>query len=233
MVNNALYKTPSKSTDLAITDSELGSLPDPVKRTVGKVRGKCVQRKHVTLREDLESVTESDGKLTSFKKVMGKILVNDTNQTPMPKGTEQGLITNEDSATESDDDPPAKLMHALKASTATNSNSKCIQPNHTTNRPKLKPAPLVPDPPQPMQSKSKSTKPKSDEMKLKEALKDAQEAFRKAQEAQKKVREDVRRVKENAKELSVCNCIKALNNKVEACQSHLSQMSKGSKIPTH
>ena len=232
MVNNALYKPPSKSTDLGITDSELGSLPDPVKRTVGKVRGKCVQRKHVTLREDLESVTESDGELTSFKKVMGKILVNDTNPTPMPKGKEQGLVTYEDSATESDD-PPAKLMHALKASTATGSNSKCIQPNQTTNRQKLKPASLVPDPSQPMQSESKSIKPKSDEMKLKEALKDAQEAFRKAQEAQKKVREDVRRVKENAKELSVCNCIKALNNKVEACQSHLSQMSKGSKITTH
>ena len=69
-------------------------------------------------------------------------------------------------------------------------------------------------------------------MKVKEVLKDAQEAFRKAQEAQKKAREDVRRVKENAKELSVCNCIKALN-KVEAGQSHLGQMSKGSKITTH
>ena len=45
-----------------------------------------MQRKHVTLREDLESVTESDGELTPFKKLMGKRLVNDTNPMPMPKG---------------------------------------------------------------------------------------------------------------------------------------------------
>ena len=72
VVDNASYKPLSKGTDLAVTDDE--------------ARGKCAQRKHVTLREDLESVTESDGEPTPFKKVMGKRLVNDTNQMPMPKG---------------------------------------------------------------------------------------------------------------------------------------------------
>ena len=139
---------------------------------------------------------------------------------------------NENLATESDNDPPAKLMHALKAPAATGFNSKCIQPIQTTTRLKLKLAPLAADPPQPTQSKSKSSRPKGDETKVKEALKDAQEAFRKAQEAQKKAREDARRVKENAKELSVRNRIKALNE-VEAGQLCLGQMSKGSKITTH
>ena len=102
----------------------------------------------------------------------------------------------------------------------------------TKNRLKSKPAPLAADPPQPTQSKSKSSRPKGDETKVKEVLKDAQEAFRKAQEAQKKARENMRRVKENAKELSIRNRIKALNE-VEAGQSRLGQMSKGSKITTH
>ena len=134
---------------------------------------------------------------------------------------------NEDSATELDSDPPAKLMHTSKAPTATSFNSKCIQPIQTTNRLKLKLAPQAADPSQPTQSKSKSSKPKANEMKVKEVLKDAQEDFRKAQEAQKKVREDMRRVKENAKESSVCNHIKTLNE-VEAGQLCLSQISKGS-----
>ena len=67
---------------------------------------------------------------------------------------------------------------------------------------------------------------------MKEALKDAQEAFRKAQEDQKTASGDVRRVKENAKDPSIRNHIKALNE-VEAGQPHLGQMSKGSKITTH
>ena len=46
------------------------------------------------------------------------------------------------------------------------------------------------------------------------------------------MREDTRRVRDNAKELSVHDHIKALNE-VEAGQSHLSQMSKGSNITTH
>ena len=71
-MDNASYKPPSKGTDLAVTDDE--------------VRGECAQGKHVTLREDLESVTQSDKELTPFKKVMGKRLVNDTNPMPMPKG---------------------------------------------------------------------------------------------------------------------------------------------------
>ena len=218
VVDNTSYKPPSKGTDLAVTDDE--------------VRGKCAQKKHVTLREDLESVTESDREPTPFKKVMGKRLVSDTNPMPMPKGKGQALIMNEDSATESDDDPPTKLMHASRAPAATDFNSERIQPVQTTNRLKLKLAPLAADPPQPTQSKSKSSRPKVYETKVKEVLKDAQEAFRKAQEAQKKAREDTRRVKENAKEPSVCNHIKALNE-VEAGQSRLGQMSKGSKITTH
>ena len=71
-MDNTSYKPPSKGTNLAVTDDE--------------ARGKCAQRKHVTLREDLESVTESDGEPTPFKKVMGKRLVNNTHPTPMPKG---------------------------------------------------------------------------------------------------------------------------------------------------
>ena len=93
VVDNESYKLPLKSTDLAVTDNELGSIPDPVERTVGEVRGKHAWRKHVTLREDLGDVTESDKELTPFKKVMGKRLTNDTNRTSMPKGKGQLLLT--------------------------------------------------------------------------------------------------------------------------------------------
>ena len=52
--------------------------------------------------------------------------------------------------------------------------------------------------PQPSTSKSKSSEPKTEAAKVKEALRDAQEDFKKA-------REEVRRVKENVKEPGVHN----------------------------
>ena len=63
--------------------------------------------------------------------------------------------------------------------------------------------------PQPSMSKLKSSEPKTEAAKVKEALRDVQETF-------KKVREEVRRVKENMKEPGVHNRIKVLNKGANA-----------------
>ena len=85
--------------------------------------------------------------------------------------------------------------------------------------------------PQPSMSKSKSSEPKTEAAKVKEALRDVQEAF-------KKVREEARRVKEIAKEPGVHDRIKALNKEANAepGQLHptcLSQLPKGKIIRTY
>ena len=85
--------------------------------------------------------------------------------------------------------------------------------------------------PQPSTSKSKSSKPKTEAVKVKEALRDAQEAFKKA-------REEVRRVKENVKEPGVHDRIKVLKKEANAKpgQLHptcLSQLLKGKIIRTY
>ena len=54
--------------------------------------------------------------------------------------------------------------------------------------------------PQPTGFKSKSSEAKTEVVKVKGVLRDAQEMFKKAQGVQKKVREDVKRGKESAKE---------------------------------
>ena len=85
--------------------------------------------------------------------------------------------------------------------------------------------------PQPSMSKSKSSEPKTEAAKVKEALRDAQEAFKKA-------REKARRVKEIMKEPGVHDRIKVLNKEANAKpgQLHptcLSQLPKGKIIRTY
>ena len=85
--------------------------------------------------------------------------------------------------------------------------------------------------PQPSMSKSKSSEPKTEAAKVKEALRDVQEAFKKA-------REEARRVKEIVKEPGVHNQIKVLNKEANAepGQLHptcLSQLPKGKIIRTY
>ena len=85
--------------------------------------------------------------------------------------------------------------------------------------------------PQPSMSKSKSSEPKTEAAKVKEALRDVQEAFKKA-------REEARRVKEIAKEPGVHDQIKVLNKEANAepGQLHptcLSQLPKGKIIRTY
>ena len=77
-------------------------------------------------------------------------------------------------------------------------------------------------------SMSKSSEPKTEAAKVKEALRDVQEAFKKA-------REEARRVKEIMKEPGVHNQIKVLNKEANAepGQLHpacLSQLPKGKII---
>ena len=90
-MDNASYKPPSESTlDVPITDCNLGSLPDPVEKTVDGGNKKHAQRKHgVMSRDSEESVTELDGESTLFNKVMGekgKRIEKVINPTPMQKG---------------------------------------------------------------------------------------------------------------------------------------------------
>ena len=75
MMDNASYKPPSESTlSVPITDCDLGSLPDPVEKMVNGANRTYAQKEHnVMSREDVEeSLTELDGELTPFKKVMGE-----------------------------------------------------------------------------------------------------------------------------------------------------------------
>ena len=89
--------------------------------------------------------------------------------------------------------------------------------------------------PQPTGFKSKSSEAKTEVVKVKGVLRDAQEMFKKAQGVQKKAREDVKRGKESAKEPGIRDQIKALNNHAEPDQPHphLTQLSKGKKMNTY
>ena len=168
-MDNVLYKPPSKSTlNVPITDCDLGSLPDTVEKMVDGGNKKHAQMKHgVTSRDLEESVTESDGESTPFKKVMGgkgKRLEKIINLTPMQKGKGREPVVSEDSATESDNDPPeapARPMQSLEASVSTGSTTEGTQPIQARNRPKPRPvsesAPLAANPP-PMKASKLTSK---------------------------------------------------------------------------
>ena len=74
IMDNVSYKPPSESTlSVPITNCDFGSLPDPVEKMVDGGNKKHAQRKcGVMSRDSEESVTESDGKSTPFKIVMGE-----------------------------------------------------------------------------------------------------------------------------------------------------------------
>ena len=228
IMDNASYKPPSESTlDVPITDWDLGSLPDPVEKTVDGANKKCAQRKRGVTSRDLEgSVTESDGEPTPFKKVMGekgKRLEKVKNPAHMEKGKGRAPTVSEDSPTESDDNPPeapARPMQSLEASAATVSDTECVPPIQTKSRPKPRPVgksallaanppPMKPSKPTSKRSQSynntekqeltQPTQSKSRSSKLKTKATKAKEALKDAQDAVKKAQEVQKRVREEVR----------------------------------
>ena len=91
-----------------MTDSEVGSLPEPVGETVGQAntaRAKN-QRKGVVKQRE-EDLTESDDEPTPFKKMMSErgMSVNSNELTLVSKGKGRSLVVHEDLVTESDGEP--------------------------------------------------------------------------------------------------------------------------------